>query len=322
MKYKIYGHWLRIDTDDEILINALQNCVGHFAETDSELIGKVHFAKISVKQLNNYEIPIDGMIITSSFVQPTKEFSTVYRCLSGKKVIHFYESYYLIEYMYDSNSVLFYYTQNFYDILDLMGEFLKYYIFEKAFEYSLCPVHSSCVLNNESNKCVIFVGDSGCGKSSNALFSSLKRNFDFLNDEITYISNRDGHLAAIPTTDKFKICKPMFLELKGEVDVICIENNEEYICDFKNYDIRAAKIFDIECIVALVRDDRLERIEKNGLSKLELYNLILRNFHFSLCNTKESKRLVIDCVSKVIQNCNVISLRYPTKLIREINKYI
>ncbi len=322
MKYKIFGHWLQVDTNDDVLINALQLCAGHFAETEIETIGKVRFVKISTIQLHNYKIPIDGMRIIPSYVQPTKEYSTIYKSLDGEKVIHFYEHYYLIEYLYNSNLVEFYYTENVYKILDLLGEFLKYYIFEKALSFSECPLHSSCVVKKNSDKCFIFVGDSGCGKSSNALFATFNNNFEFMNDEITYITYCDGHLVSIPTTDKFKICEPMFFELKERTKIHFIKSNNEYLCDFQNSNVRSDKVYDIECLVVLVRDDETECIEKNCLSKLELYDLILRNLHFAFCNTKESKKLVMKYASKIMQECNVISIRYPTKLIQEVIYYI
>lgn len=322
MKYNIFGHLLEIDTNDKVIINALQICAGHFVETDIQAIGEIRFEKVSVTGLRNIQIPIEEMSATLSFVQPTKEHSTIYKALSGERVIHLYERYYVIEYLFNKNLVEFYYTDNMYSILDLLGEFLKYYIFPKAINSNNYPLHSSCVVKSDSNQCVIFVGDSGCGKSSNALFATVNGDYEFMNDEITYITYRHEKMVAIPTTDKFKICEQMYDEIKEHVKFDFTKIDNEYMCDFLNSTDRENKVLDIVCIVGLIRDDNVERIEKDCVSKLELYDLILRNLHLTLYNTKKNKLSIFKCANDIVKNCKLISIKYPTKLIGELSNQI
>lgn len=322
MNYQIYGHCLQIDTDDEVLINALTKGVGHFVIANVDQIGTIRFVKVNASHLYKHNKDVDGMLITSSYVQPTHEYSTIYRSLSEKRLIHFYDHYYLVEYIYDSSFVKFYYTEEFYKIIDLLGEFIKYYVFEKALSANKFALHSSCIVNKDISKSIIFFGDSGCGKSSNALMAALKRNYEFMNDEVTYIVYQNGNILSIPTSDKFKICAPMFFELKEKASIHFTKNNAEYICDFQSANERSAKAFHTECFVALMRDDRISNIERNSLSKIQLYDILLRNLHFSFCNSKADQKLVLDCASRIIKNCNIISIRYPTKLIRDVIDYI
>lgn len=323
MKYKIFGHLLEIDTNDKVIINAFQSCAGHFIETDIEAMGKIRFAKVSVTRLRNIQFPIEKMSATLSFVQPTKGHSTIYKSLNGERKIHLYERYYVIEYLFNKNLVEFYYTDNIYSILDdLLGEFLKYYIFPKAINSNNYPLHSSCVLKKDSNQCVVFVGDSGCGKSSNALFATVNGEYEFMNDEITYITYCNEKLVAIPTTDKFKICEQMYYEIKEHIKFDFTKINNEYLCDFSSSTNRENRMLDIVCIVALIRDDNAERIEKEFISKLELYDLILRNLHLNLYNTKKDKLSIFECANDIVKNCKLILVKYPTKLIHEVTNQI
>ena len=322
MKYKIFGHCLKIETNDDVIINTLRIIAGHFANSEMESIGTIRFVKVSVTNLKKDHFFIDEMITTSSYVQPTKEYSTIYRSYRGERAIHFYEQYYLIDYLFDLNLVEFYYTDRMYSIINLLGEFLKYYIFEKAIIYNKYPLHSSCVAKKGSNKCVIFVGDSGCGKSSNAIFATLNSKFEFMNDEITYITYRGNCLEAISTTDKFKVCEPMFVQKNKHMKLNLEKSQNQYICDFLHSIDRENKVLDIVCVVALVRDDNANFIEKNCLTKLQLYALILRNLHLSVYSTKQNKLAIIECANKILKECKIISVRYPTKLIREVTNQI
>jgi len=330
VKYEIYGYNLQLNfINDFELFNHFNNFVGCIIPNDTEkVIGSFTFVKTTPTYIdNNYKNnKIDCNKVQEAYVQPTGERSEVFIDEDNKTTIHYYKNYYLVEYIYAQQKVNFYYTENFYYISSLLMEFFKYYIFYISVENELFPLHSSCISDRNRNDAILFVGNSGAGKSSNALLTTFKTEYSFNNDEITYISKVDNNFLANPTNDKIKICEEMLQSLINlDIEFEYVKLDDEYVCNLRNRtsdEYNNNLKFDINTLFLLERDDSLSDIVVSAPNIIKRGELLFQNMHISVWTTKTQKRKIIHFVNDMISKLKFIHIMYPTNMINKVSDFV
>ncbi len=220
------------------------------------------------------------------------------------------------------------YSDNFFNIDYLLMEFFKYCIFPIKMTEGWLPLHSSCVLSQKTGKTILFVGDSGCGKSSNALLMSLNFDYYFCNDEVTYLTHNDGKFLVNPTGDKVKICQEMYSSLlENNIEFVATQLESEFVCDvssMRRNDCNLSKEHNlpIDIIFFLKRDDSKCNIQIYHPDIIEKYRCLIENCNISVWTNKKHKGMIMNMVDKLIKEVNMLSFVYPTNEINNIGNKI
>lgn len=329
LNYEIYGYILNLEfKNDLLLLEHIKNQVGKVIDQNANIETHFVFKKTSALELRTLYEHFSFDSKRDVFVEPTQEYAIVGYSNSRQTIVHFYDTYYLIVFLSNEKKVDFYYCDNFFNIDFLLMEFFKYCIFPVMMNDAWVPLHSSCVISSTSGNTILFVGDSGCGKSSNALLMALNFEYWFCNDEVTYLTYRDGEFFVNTTRDKVKICRAMYdslLENNIEFEVTQIE--DEYICDVsvmrrKDDNLFPNKNLQIDMIFLLKRDDSERNMRIYEPDVIEKYRCLIQNCNISIWTTREHKRVIMNMIDKLIKEVRVVSVVYPTKDITNVSKLI
>lgn len=330
LNYKIYGCTLKLEfQNDLILLEHLKNQVGKFVEQDNSVTtdARFMFKKTSAFELKKM---YDHFVFDTKrevFVEPTREQAIVGYFNNDETIVHFYKKYYLVVFSSNQKEVDFYYSDNFFNIDYLLMEFFKYCIFPIKMREGWLPLHSSCILSPNTGKTILFVGDSGCGKSSNALLMALKFNYYFCNDEVTYLTYRDGKFLVNPTTDKVKICQEMYdLLLENNIKLVATQLENEVVCDVssmcRSYNLSKEYNLPIDIIFFLKRDDSKYNIQVYQPDIIEKYRCLIENCNISVWSNRVHKSMIMNMLDKLIKKENIVAFVYPTNQINNISNII
>lgn len=329
--YEIYGCTLKLEfQNDLLLLEHLKNHVGKIVEqddaenTDASIIFKKSSAFDLEKMYEHFVFDTKRNV----FVEPTCEQAIVGYSNNDGTIVHFYNEYYLVVFYLEKKEVVFNYSDNFFNIDYLLMEFFKYCIFPIKMTDGWLPLHSSCVLSKKTGKTILFVGDSGCGKSSNALLMSLNFNYYFCNDEVTYLTYNDGKFLVNPTGDKVKICQEMYSSLlEKNIEFVAAQLESEFVCDVSSmrrndYNFSKEHNLPIDIIFFLKRDDSKCNIQIYQPDVIEKYRCLIENCNMSVWTNREHKRMIMNMVDKIIKEVNILSFIYPTNEINNISNKI
>lgn len=326
--YEIYGCTLKLEfQNDLLLLEHLKNHVGKILEYDNTLNtdASVVFKKTSAFELKKMYEHFVFDTRRNVFVEPTCEQAVVGYLNDDETIVHFYNEYYLVVFFSEKKEVVFYYSDKFFDIDYLLMEFFKYCIFPIKMRDGWLPLHSSCVLSQKTGKTILFVGDSGCGKSSNALLMSLKFNYYFCNDEVTYLTYNDGKFLVNTTDDKVKICREMCDSLlENNIKFVATKLESEFVCDVSSmrrneFTLLKEHNLPIDIIIFLKRDDSKCNIQVYQPDVIEKYRCLIENCNMSVWTNREHKRMIMNMVDKLIKEVDILLFVYPTNEINNIS---
>lgn len=125
---------------------------------------------------------------------------------------------------YNTNGDYKIYAKKYQKLYHFMRRFIRSEIlYKKIIEQGFLPLHAACVTKNK--KAIIFVGDSGVGKTSAMLPLIEYFGYDLVSSDLAFVSNEGDVLG---TPEKVRICPKTIEQYSPKYDFI-LQSNEKQV---------------------------------------------------------------------------------------------
>ena len=315
-KYNIYGCVFNVLGKNEILISELEKSVGTFwTKADCEFDFEF---EMNLECLETTECVAPQSAEHGDFYIDYIDMDGIWWIDSDGTVVMNCKGVYLFSYNLERREVVLLFSNAFLEIANSVIELLKRVAIQYYFNCGKVAVHSSCIYNKKNNEAMLYVADSGSGKSSLGVLAEDLKDWVLLSDELNFVNEQS---MVLPVMDSIKICHEMlYMREKRIKENFIVSNYSQEKLLIRRKDNTEVRNIKISKMVFLVRDDCLNDNCYRKATLNEYTSILYKNIFYGYYFDQSSRNKLLKSVNSIIKGIKKDILCYPTKNIEEASR--